>query len=67
MLLQGEWWSSAEWAKWGDHFGWELSTSGRDGAEFRVKADNEQGYEYMTIPNRARRDIDRVMDDAAFK
>jgi hypothetical protein len=49
MLLQGEW-NRKEWAKWGDHFGWELETSNRDGAEFRIQADNEQGYEFMMIP-----------------
>jgi hypothetical protein len=63
MLLQGEW-DRKEWAKWGDHFGWELETSNRDGAEFRIQADNEQGYEFMMIPNRARLAIDRVVDDA---
>ncbi len=64
VLIAGEW-DRANWLAWGRKFGWELSTSDRDGAEFRVRSDNEQGYEYMSIPNRARLDIDRVFDDVA--
>mgnify|MGYP001609699967 CR=1 FL=1 len=63
VLFQGEW-SRDEWTKWGYHFGWELESSDRSRAEFRFKADNEQGCEYIVIPNRVRIAIDRAIDDA---
>jgi hypothetical protein len=52
-----------EWQAWGDRFGWDVSSAYDDGAEFRVpNPDEEQGYEYVSISERVRADIDRVME-----
>lgn len=59
---------TADWKAWGERFGWELVDARRYGAEFRVPSiDAKLGYEYVTITETVRVNIDDAIEAAVEK
>ena len=54
-----------EWRGWGLRFGWSLAELFQGGAEFRtLNPDAEQGYEFVVISDKVRRDIDDAIQQS---